>query len=319
MSLKILSLDLGVFSKPNSTLLSISDRSALYRVRSDKTLSPKIASNSDYILKIYSQKHLRGLNDSMRSHLELIQENLPLNKSYFESRMALPLASLQKDGKFIGFVMNDISRFSKFELVHHSGKREKVLSELKFFLNSYPERKRLGVPNLSNEVLLGLANDFLATLALLHEQKLIVGDISYSNLIVARRPNTKNPNRILFLDVDSFRHVAKHHPLGSESTPNWWAPEQLAKPASASTMASDVYKACLVIRRMLHHTSPSPTDSYSLKKSEVEGRFLRTHGGHLLHELIARGLEIEHSERPKMQEISYEFKSFVNNYENAIS
>jgi serine/threonine protein kinase len=189
----------------------------------------------------------------------------------------------------------------------------KSLCQLKCFLNSPNEQRVLGVPILGVSTRLLLVEDFLRTLSILHSTGIIVGDISESNLVVQRKKDAITKNRMIFLDVDSFSHVNRPNPLGAESTPGWWAPEQTGNTAQVSHQ-TDVFKASLLVKRFLHHVNESPSDSFRLKTSAVLSKFLISNNGRHFKALLDKGTGSLPSERPTSKQLSAEFTKFLDHY-----
>jgi serine/threonine protein kinase len=313
LSASLINLDINHFAKIDDSPLGTSLRASLWRAESKIRVPNVLELHQKVIIKFYRQEVGNFNCALMRNHLKSIFASVSQANNYLASRVVLPIALVEKGGEFVGFAMNEVIEGSTFPLIFDNGSSKEQISELKFFLNRFIEQRKMGVPELGGERLLALIEDFLRSLALLHQNNVVVGDISPSNLIVSQKKNARNQDRILFLDFDSFRQAGTPHPMAPEGTPLWWAPEQEKNRKLQNTKESDVFKACLLIRRLLHHTIPSPVDSFSLYQSVIAERFLKNNGGQVLSQLINLGLSNNPRQRPRIQQLNYEFSLFRRN------
>jgi serine/threonine protein kinase len=246
----------------------------------------------------------------MHNYLNLLDTQLNVQSPFFTSRLARPLCIIEKDKKFLGFLMKEFNSGCTFEVQHNDGTSSTQLQEINYFLGSAQERIKLGVPSLAPYTRLKLLDDFLKTVSQLHKLEIVVGDISGKNLLLNFKVGAKTSNRVVFLDVDSFRLASKPHPLGTESTLNWWAPENIQDSSLQSTKSSDVYKAALLVKRFLHHIPESSTASYNVKKSSPTKDFLVKNEGQVLLDVL-EACSASPKFRPSAQKLSFHFSSFV--------
>jgi serine/threonine protein kinase len=283
-------------------------RGAIYQVSPKRMLSPEIALNGKFLLK-KPRLQLVSLDvEAFSLHLDEINRRLRSDVDYFGSRMAMPLAIVERDEKFLGFLMKEFGEGCYFDKTFSSGEVARTLFEVKVLLNSESERKELSIPSLTTIEKFALITDLLDTLAKLHEQSLVVGDLSGSNLVLQRKASRTNLLRVLFLDVDSFRVDGGRHPAGSESTLHWRSPEELSNSHAQPSTATDVYKAALLIRRLLHQVKNTGHSSYDIYKSRIANNILVSAGGKQLAELVALALDPVVTNRPKAMVLAFHFR-----------
>jgi hypothetical protein len=270
-------------------------------------LSPEIVLDGRYLLK--KPRNLPGniRTEALSEHLNEIHRRLN-SGSYFKSRLALPLAIVERAGEFFGYLMPEFSEGCYFTKVFSSGESKPALQELKVFLNSEQERKILGVPKIDLGMRIAALADIFDTLAKLHESDLVVGDFSGSNLVLQNKATKKGNLRTLFLDVDSFSYSGGNHPLGLESTIHWRSPEELDFGSLMASRPTDVYKAALLVRRFLHQEATTGSSSYDIYRSKIADNILESLGGTQLSGLVARALEPIPSARPRAMELAFHFR-----------
>jgi serine/threonine protein kinase len=302
-------IDIRELSRLQSDPLASGGRGEVHPVYLGKQIGPGVPPGR-YLIKVYRKDLIEKRRKQMHEHLDFIDGKLENRSSYFSSRLARPLCIVNKNSNFLGFLMKELKSGSSYELHHDDGTTSTRLQELNVFLNSESERTRLGVPSLADRTRLRLMDDFLKTVSELHKMGLIVGDLSGKNLVLNFKPTAKNANRVVFLDVDSFRLSSKPHPLGPESTLNWRAPESEINPKSQSTKASDVYKSALVVKRFLHQLGDGVNDSYSIKKSSIARNYIISNGGQVLMDVLDSCYS-QQNLRPSMHKLSYHFSEFT--------
>jgi serine/threonine protein kinase len=215
--------------------------------------------------------------------------------------------------------MREFNEGCFFTKTYSDGQKVESLLELKVFLNSESERKRLGVPQLSTLDRIQIVADMLGTLAKLHQQGLVVGDLSGSNLLLQRKASRMGAVRVLFLDVDSFWFGGVSHPSGPESTLHWRSPEELEISSLPPSKATDVYKAALLIRRLMHQDANTGSASYDIYNSRISNQALERIGGATLTKLISAALNSKITARPKAMELAYHFKAAADNLAKGVS
>lgn len=280
-------------------------RGVIYSARPKKMLSPEIVLNGRYLLKCPKMSGASVSGEAIASHLDQINRRLKNEYSFFKSRLALPLAVVENKGQFLGYLMPEFTQGCYFKKTYSDGEVKDSLRELKVFLNKRSERDLFGVPNLEAAQRLAIVVDMLETLAKLHENGLVVGDLSGSNLVVQDKSARKSNQRVIFLDVDSFSYPGGAHPLGSESTIHWRSPEELTNPGAAPTRESDVYKAGLVIIRLLHQVQDTGVSSFDIYKSKVASRSLQVPGGQAFHDFVNLSLGVDSQKRPRSMALAF--------------
>lgn len=282
-------------------------RGTIYPARPRRKLSPEIVLNGRYLLKRPRNLPKNVSTEALSRHLDEIHKRLN-SESYFKSRLAMPLAVVEKDGEFFGYLMPEFSEGCYFTKTFSSGESKPALQELKIFLNSEQERQVLGVPYLDLGMKIAALADIFETLAKLHESGLVVGDFSGSNLVLQNKATRKSNLRVLFLDVDSFSYKGGNHPLGLESTLHWRSPEEVEDGSLRANRPTDVYKASLLVRRLLHQEENTGGSSYDLYRSKISTNVMETISGANLSELIARALDPKPSARPRAMELAFHFR-----------
>jgi serine/threonine protein kinase len=211
---------------------------------------------------------------------------------HFYSRLAIPIAVVEKTpGNPIGFLMREFKSGCVYTFTG-SYETSEQLQELKIFFNSRSEQKRLGTPDLSKFEIQILIGDLLNTLAKLHERGIVVGDVSHSNLVIQKEAKKI---RMIFLDVDSFSSFLEGHPLGLQRSLLYEAPEE---EMGQSSLATDVYKAALLIVRLMSQISGNSENTYAINSIEFCEQEIRAFGGGTLVEMVRRALAVSPDNRP---------------------
>jgi len=273
----------------------------LYKVEAKRALSETIHSGTRLLLKTLAHSYSSAEVDHYFANLDSLARTLGERRHHFFSRLAIPLAIVDnRVGKPIGFLMREFSQDCTCNLNFSQGPKTAV-QEVKIFLNAKTERERLGTPLLSREDKLWLIGDFLKTLSMLHDRDICVGDLSHSNLIVQHH---KSNMRILFLDVDSFSIGGLPHPLGLQTSPLYRAPEEKLNSMSSNGQAGDVFKAALLITRLLSQLENPSQHSFDTVGIMRCSQTLHDFGGNTLISLLARSLSPNPDLRPSIQLIS---------------
>lgn len=87
----------------------------------------------------------------------------------------------------------------------------------------------------SDEHLLGLLLDFSRTVSIMHQYKLVIGDISFRNILWC----TEGYLKTVLIDCDGIRQEGKRGPLSAKQTPDWIDPSSPLGPTDRQT---DLYK-----------------------------------------------------------------------------
>jgi serine/threonine protein kinase len=289
--------------------ISIGGRGAIYPVTPKRQLGTDIVLNGKYMMKTPRTSLSAGKSAAYERHLDEITNQLKSNISHFESRMAVPRAIVEHKGAFVGFLMKEFSDGCYFTKTFTDGERANKLLELKEFLNSEIERNKLSVPKMTTLDRVSVLADLFTTLTKLHEQDLVVGDLSGSNLLLQKKASRLGSVRVLYLDVDSFWHGQNHHSGASESTLHWRSPEELKSPHHIPSKPSDVYKAGLMVRRLLHQEINTGSSSFDIYSSRVANEALLKLGGVGLVELVNLSLSPKPKDRPTAMQLAFHFKA----------
>ena len=264
----------------------------LYRVVPKRKLSDTLLKSNKYFLKVLHENFSEDLRELYFENLDEICRLLSVQSHHFYSRLAIPIAVVEKaPGNPIGFLMREFQSGCVYTFTG-SYETSEQLQELKIFLNSRSEQKRLGTPKLSKFEIQTLIGDLLNTLAKLHERGIVVGDVSHSNLVIQKEPKKI---RMIFLDVDSFSSFLDGHPLGLQKSPLYEAPEE---EHGQSSLATDVYKAALLIVRLMSQISSDSENTYTLNSIEACEQEIRDFGGVTLVEMVKRALAASPDSRP---------------------
>jgi len=285
----------------------------------------------DFNYSIY-RAYLQRIEDKLtsESNIELKSLNLPTN--YIESHLAIPKACIWKNEatgkKFFGYAMTDLTGKCSFNLKLDGSEGTKALFSLSHLvIPSADERNSFGVPIIRQELRFQLMFDFFRTLALIHQRDLIVGDISWANLVIQpyRRKNRKLA-RLIFLDVDSFAVKGEPPPIAQPNTDPFLAPEiQMAQILSSSggqplsweawketqNKKTDVYKSGIVAISVLSKTWAECGPMDSKKKLEIALEDFRLHSSRELFEVLACAVDRNPENRPTSLELFSTMSEFL--------
>ena len=242
----------------------------------------------------YTPDYAQGYFKNLDSISSMLEDQFP----FFYSRIAMPLAILENEkSEPVGFLMREFRKGCFYTQNRLQGKTQ-ALQELKLFLNSRSERRKFNTPKLSSRQTIALVGDFLNTLNSLHNRNFVVGDVSASNLIVQIDPEKPNKPRMIFLDVDSFSLSTSDFQPAGVDTPLYVVPEHQVQPNLRPTFQSDVYKAALVIVRLLSQSSGFEGHSFDLVETEHSNEFLSARGAGFVVEILEQCLSDNPENRP---------------------
>lgn len=283
----------------------------IFEVTPSRKLSPKILLGVSYFIKIPLSEAPIEKPGVFKRHLEEIYKRTERKTAYFESRCALPIAIVERGGKYLGFLMVKFDKGCFFTKTYGNGETGVVLQELQNFLNRPEERNFFSVPRLNLLARLEILADYLETTNQVHEHGLVIGDISGKNIVLQNKPSRNYSYRALVLDIDSFRSVGYKHPLGSQFTQDWMSPEELADHEFMSNKATDVYKAALLATRLLHQAGTDTGSSFDIYASDVAADLLSEIGASETRDLIKAALDPDPTLRPPAAQLSRSFKQLV--------
>jgi serine/threonine protein kinase len=293
-------LDIADFNLESDVPVASGGRGILWRLRAKRLLPGGVGIRNPYLLKCPNSSLGPSGARELMSHLDEACKKLNIaDRAKFESRLAMPLAIVEEGEKgYLGYLMKEFESGCTFVLKYSDGSTKQVLRQLQFYLNSERERFEANVPTMSRSEIMLHLEDFLRTLGLLHKRGLVVGDISSTNIIFQKKRDSKNAARTILLDVDSFTN-GQGHPLGEEVTNNWAAPEEISHYGDyfASTK-SDLYKAGLLLVRLLDQMCDGQTESYALTHSDSVFRFVYEFGGKNALAVLLTSLQPNPDSRP---------------------
>jgi serine/threonine protein kinase len=222
---------------------------------------------------------------------------------HLKSRVAFPLADVldQTSGDYF-LLMKEFSEGCQSVCQIRRTSRL-IQNKFTIFINSRSQRQIFGTPELGQVRTVQLLGDFLATLASLHSLSIIIGDVSAENLLVQTKSKTRSSIRTIFIDADTFSLLGFPHPYGLQSTPHYFSPLDEEDPKHVATMADDIYKAGLILIRLLAQVSGSMEHSYDLYSIGPAKSTLLQMGGIELVALVDRCLSIDPIARPTAQEL----------------
>lgn len=271
----------------------------IYEVRLT-TMTSKLTTGN-YLFKEYKTFEINSVSVP---HLNSIVDRIEGNKdAKLKSRLAVPLALVFRDKQFIGFLMKKLDQGCTFTLTRSTGATEPKLMTLDYFLASWETRSKLSVPELDPWRRWALLLDFWETISKLHENGVVIGDISHKNLVVLRKSGAKQRvrDRLLILDVDSFS--TRTHLLNTKATtPLWEVPEESVN-SLQEAKAADVYKAGLVTFRLLQQFFKNVDSSFSSSQSNLVTEMLQSKFSKPHSDLLASTISSDPNRRPTSERV----------------
>ncbi|MDR3047403.1 MAG: hypothetical protein LBU51_07310 [Bacteroidales bacterium] len=245
-------------------------------------------------LKKYKSEHLSGNETAVEYYLdELISIKNRVSddhKTILNQYTTWPLRLIYENGRICGYIMHLIPDmfYTNVNIPLMGSKR--VLSSFDFILQPNEFRLNNNLPRISDKGMARLISSLLKILTVLHEEDIVLGDLSPNNILLYIDSNDQAKNRPLFIDTDSVRIVKNTHPLKQLHSPEWEPPESkkamaelLGLPANVDpnkkmsleittkiqNKETDVYKICLAITRLYHdgeHRSSIISSKYAQEK-----------------------------------------------------
>lgn len=155
-----------------------------------------------------------------------------------------PLARVVSSGYLTGFLMQEIpQRF--FGRITNGRPQPRELQYLIF--EPKPLWGDIRPPGIEGRW--ELARRFVSLFQLLHSRRIVVGDVSMSNLLWATDGRAAE---VFMIDCDGARSAGHRPVLPQADTPDWNDPEQ---PATGSDLDTDRYKLALLVGRILSRQS----------------------------------------------------------------
>ena len=169
---------------------------------------------------------------------------------------AWPSAVVKDGAQTVGFLMRRVP--AEFTIAINGQAKLADLS----FLASKPRPLWAQVPLPSDEECVQLIHHLAGAMRALHQRSVVIGDISFLNVVWARTPSP----RVMLLDCDGMRRGTDPPVLPQAETLDWEDP--LARPNSPPTIERDRYKLALAVMRVLTRdleAKPTPTISAQLR------------------------------------------------------
>ncbi|CAL9475446.1 hypothetical protein SUDANB121_02940 [Nocardiopsis dassonvillei] len=154
-----------------------------------------------------------------------------------------PLARVVSSGYLTGFLMQEIPR--RFAGRISNGQAR--LRELQYLIFE-PKALWGDIRPPGTEGRRELAHRFVSLFQLLHSRRIVVGDVSMSNLLW----DADGTAEVFMIDCDGVRSAGEKPVLPQAETPDWNDPEQ---PATGADLDTDRYKLALLVGRILSRQS----------------------------------------------------------------
>ena len=160
-------------------------------------------------------------------------------RPHFEERTAWPEMIVVENGVAVGFLMPLLKdeMYCEYGAVTETSTITQ-LREWQFL--AY--RKHWSNPNISTNLqepskdqLLELIIDFSKTVYLMHQHKLVIGDISFRNILWC----TDGYLKTVLIDCDGIRHEGMRGPLAAKQTPDWI---DLDRQTGSTDQMTDLFK-----------------------------------------------------------------------------
>jgi DNA-binding helix-hairpin-helix protein with protein kinase domain len=194
----------------------------------------------DSPVHVYKEYTLPDINGAALDRLIAFRLGLsPEARAAVDDASAWPLVDVTDSGRTVGFVMRRAP--VAFEGVF---KARRKLLELQYLL--YPPKPAwASLPQPDIEQRVELARKYAQIFHFLHERSIVVGDVSFGNLLWSVAGDEP---RVFLLDCDGCRHVGRHPVTPQAETKDWHDP---LTSCSSATLDSDRFKLALVIGRLL--------------------------------------------------------------------
>jgi hypothetical protein len=274
------------------------------------------------VFKEYTEKTRRHAGPPLRPGLlSLVRHRLRMDdetRCEWDRSIAWPLRVVVDDGgSACGILLPLIpDRFFQ-DLTDRTGARRRDPREVDMLFGATADMARVGLAAASPRDRLRVAVRIVKVYAAMHDQKMIVGDISGRNVVYdvsGGRPS------VLVVDADGSRVEGSRGAFGSQpQTPYWEPPEallaarQLRRPSRAGagiaalvsqTMVqnrkTDVYKLALMLVRVIDHGRGKAVN----RDPKLAADLFRTTWGPHAAEALERSLSARPSDRPSIRELA---------------
>lgn len=188
--------------------------------------------------KEYNERTLPFVQREALSELIGLKEKIFLEGKPIRYWAAWPLDLVEDAGQVVGLIMPRIQMEFYFDSGGLAGRERSFM----YLTSSAPKPAwgEVSLPNKEDQVL--LLERFAGVLQQLHHRKIVVGDISYANVLWAA------PGRVFLLDCDSFAIDGKTITGAKPSTEGW---EDNLSAGLPMTPDQDNFKLGLLVYRVL--------------------------------------------------------------------
>jgi hypothetical protein len=209
------------------------------RVHRPAVIPPELGGAGPVVVKLYHRPPPAG---GARVLADMAAWGAGAGRTPLHQVAAWPLATVSVRGEVVGIAMRDVSGRFSVPFLMPSGRAQPVLLALEHLLGGdwYLERRGLAV-DLNTDVRTWVAARISRALATLHEQRIVVGDLAPSNLLIGFRRDVE----VCFIDCDSMVFRGRRA-LTAVETGDW----NVRGGEPSETRAADAYKLGLVILRL---------------------------------------------------------------------
>jgi len=206
-------------------------------------------------LKIYHDHIAPQLQPGLLDRLVAEADHLSLENHPITYYATWPTETVTRAGKTIGFLMPLLAEDFFLSAGNLTGHEASFM-----YLAARPAPMWGAVRLPDTHTRLRLLALFAAVLQQLHHRGMIIGDISWSNVLWSPRP------RIVLLDCDGIRLPQGQPVLGRQyDSPEWYDPQA---PTATPDVDRDRYKLALMVLRVLSHdltAHPQPSGNHCLE------------------------------------------------------
>ncbi|GED95975.1 hypothetical protein nbrc107697_00140 [Gordonia crocea] len=246
--------------------LNAGNQATLYSVPSYR--HPKIG--TEVVFKEYKRSLLADHGAALANGLPLIVDYPDgLSEARRKDLLSVtvwPRDVVVDDGRLVGILMGRIQDPFWFEM-----RGKQLPFSLKMLCDAPTQIRKRGLAVPSRSDLVGLTIRLIYALHLIHDNDLVVGDLSGNNVVLTNPALFSGGFRVKFLDVDSFRLADSAPPIPQGDAGQWRTPETMAVEEEAAkiggfraemllaqgqvrTRSTDIFKLGLAIIRLFDET-----------------------------------------------------------------
>lgn len=206
----------------------------------------RLLNQPNLVYKEYKANQLPHLNiQALEELMAIIGTWEPSHQSRLLTRTVWPQSLVAHGAEKRGFLMPAIEEdfYRRYGLRSNPKRVLCDWNQLSYQDAPMPAHMISEVPRPSLEQKIMLLKDLVATIDLLHQHNIIVGDMSGKNLIWSIQPN-----RVIIIDCDSFRINGRKGVCVHKESPGWIDPTLQGRPTCKE---SDIYKLGVAAFRSL--------------------------------------------------------------------